>query len=289
MNLIDAFLEVQRSLKSPHTLVAYRLDLIAWETFLNSTPLASATSRHVIEYRHQLADNGKKPATINRALASLKSFYAWTTDNGYTSSNITASVKMKRATVDNTTLKWLTPQQTETLILTLDARQRPADIRDKAILYCMLYAGLRVSEVCALQVDDVTLKRGESSILVRFGKGDKSRTVPANDKLTLALRVWLAERNLYKLSANSTNLFVSERLGHLTRSGIDAMASERYRAAGIDGHSSHSLRHTFAKRLAERGVRLEEIAKLCGHTSIQTTMIYVTPSATELRRAVQML
>lgn len=289
MNLIDAFLGTHRADKSLHTLAAYRLDLNAWETFLGDTPLTDATPHHVIEYRHYLAAAGRKPATINRALASLKSFYAWTTEHRCTAANIAANVKMKHATVDNTTLKWLTSQQTETLLLTLDARQRPADIRDKAIMYVMLYAGLRVSEVCALHLDDVTLKRGESCMLVRSGKGDKSRTVPVNDKLSAAIRAWLTVRDLYKPAANSTNLFVSERLGHLTRSGIDALTSFRYRSAGIDGHSSHSLRHTFAKRLAERGVRLEEIAKLCGHSSIQTTMMYVTPSATELRRAVQML
>lgn len=244
----------------------------------------------VLDYRHHLSKS-MKPSSVNRALAAIRSYYDWLVAEGITTTN--PARKVKAARIDHasqTKVKWLTPIETERLLLALysetDERKR---IRDEAIISIMLYAGLRVSEVCDLNMEDVNLSRGQGVITIREGKGGLWRTVPINEKLRKVLVTWANVREKYKYAKDSPNVFISRRAGFITRFAIDAEVKKYMARVGIENHSCHSLRHTFAKRLAENGIRLEEIAKLCGHASIQTTMIYTTPGAEELREAVNRL
>lgn len=147
----------------------------------------------------------------------------------------------------------------------------------------------KVSEVTDLAVEDVNLSRGQGVITVKEGKGDLWRSVPISEKLRKALVAWLESRAKYDFASGSPYMFVSRKAAKISRFTLDQIVKKYMEAVGITEHSCHSLRHTFAKRLAESNVRLEEIAKLCGHASIQTTMIYTTPGAQELRDAVNRL
>ncbi len=294
MNLIDHFLESQKE-KQPNTLISYRLDLIAWENYLSDRHISitNATINNIVEYRHWMTTDKEKPvkpSTVNRSIVVLKQFYDWANRNGHVTSNIASNFKIKRSTVNNTEVKWLTPQESEVLQYSLESLNNPSGIRDRTVIYLMLFAGLRVSEVSNLRIVDIFgSNKKNQSIYVKAGKGDKDRTVPINDKLYGAIKEWITVRSRYKTADSSEYLFVSERASQLTRQGIDALVRYRFKMTNIHGHSSHSLRHTFAKSLANQNIRLQEIAKLCGHSDIRTTMIYVEPSAEELRKAVNML
>jgi integrase/recombinase XerC len=228
---------------------------------------------------------------VNRALNTVRSYYEWLIGEGKASMNPARKVKQARTDhVNQMDVKWLSPVEVERLYLAVsgvkDARKR---IRDEAIISLMLLAGLRVSEVTNLEVADVNLSRGQGVINVREGKGKLWRTVPVSDKLRKTLAAWLDVRMQYQFATGSPFLFVSRKAGQISRFTLDQTVTKYMEQVGIMEHSCHSLRHTFAKRLAESNVRLEEIAKLCGHASIQTTMFYTQPGAAELRDAVNKL
>jgi len=155
------------------------------------------------------------------------------------------------------------------------ARANP--LRDWAILHVALDTGLRVSEICALQMRDVILDGGHSALIVRDGKGGKKRGV----KLGSALRQHLAEFVTWKNESGeslspSAPLFVSSRDGALTRTAVYRIFRTAADAVGIPRRFSiHSCRHTYASMLYRASsFNLRLVQKQLGHRSIQTTQIY---------------
>ena len=154
---------------------------------------------------------------------------------------------------------------------------RSHSMRDWAILHVALDAGLRVSEICSLQLRDVILDRAHASLIVRDGKGHKKRGV----RMGMALRDHLVQFIEYKESMSESvsgraPLFVSARGGPLTRSAVYRIFRKNADAVGIPSRFSiHSCRHTYASmlyRASEFNLRL--VQKQLGHRSIQTTQIY---------------
>jgi integrase/recombinase XerC len=277
---------------SDNTQEAYTYELARFFEFAGDKEPQEIDAMSVLDFRHQLSDNLKlKPASVNRALNTVRSYYEWLISEGKVNANPARKVKQARTDHANQMdVKWLSLVETERLYLAVsgekDARKR---LRDEAIISLMLLAGLRVSEVTDLEVADVNLAKGQGVITVREGKGDLWRSVPISDKLRKALVAWMESRGEYKFAHGSPYMFVSRKAARISRFTLDQIITKYMEQVGITEHSCHSLRHTFAKRLAESNVRLEEIAKLCGHASIQTTMIYTTPGAQELRDAVNRL
>ena len=168
-------------------------------------------------------------------------------------------------------------------------------IRDKAIAFLMLYAGLRVEEVERLDMDAITIRPRTGSVLIRKGKGFKEREVPLPKPARDALDAWLKERE--GLVITHDTLFVNTRrppLNPLSKRSMQAMISEAGQRAGLDRLdppvklTPHVLRHTAAFMLRQAGVGLEIRAKFLGH-SIQTAMRYGSPKADELQAAARAL
>lgn len=156
-----------------------------------------------------------------------------------------------------------------------DGRTHP--VRDWAILHVALDTGLRVSEICALQLRDVILDGGHPALIVRDGKGGKKRGV----KLGSALREHLAEFIAWKAASGEAlvpgaPLFVSSRGGTLTRTAVYRVFRASADAVGIPSRFSiHSCRHTYASMLYRASsFNLRLVQKQLGHRSIQTTQIY---------------
>jgi site-specific recombinase XerD len=168
-------------------------------------------------------------------------------------------------------------------------------IRDKAIAYLMLYAGLRVEEVERLDLEAVTVRTHTGSVLIRKGKGFRERTVPLPKPALEPLKPWLIERE--KLEISHDALFVNTRrppYKPLSKRSMQAMISEAGQRAGLDRRdppvklTPHVLRHTAAFMLRQVGVSVEIRAKFLGH-SIQTAMRYGSPKADELQAAARAL
>ena len=156
--------------------------------------------------------------------------------------------------------------------------------RDLTLTLLLLHAGLRVAEVCALTLDDLTLTERKGAIKVQQGKGMKQRNVPLNATALRALQAWLKVRP----EADHRRVFTGSGGEPLQARGVQHRLAELGRLAKV-AVTPHTLRHTFAKNLVDAGVTLEKVAALLGHSSLNTTRVYTTPSALDLEKAVALV
>ncbi len=225
----------------------------------------------------------QKAATINRALSSLSIFFAWAIGIGDVSNNPVSGVKYLKQ--EKTAPKWLDKYDQSALLRAVMDRKKPS-LRDFAIIMLLIHVGLRVSEACRLDLDDVALLERSGSAQV-LGKGNKYRDVPLNITARKALKDWLDKRG------NSPGpLFTSQKKGgRLTPKGIQLLITRYAYAAHIMGDGArvtpHTLRHTFCKTLIDRDVSIDQVAALAGHGNINTTARYTKPSQKDLQRAVE--
>ena len=161
-----------------------------------------------------------------------------------------------------------------------------APVRDALIIEFALGTGLRVSEMANLNVEDLYLKRGQSSIHVKNGKGGKDRVVDIGLNLKKRIREFLDYRTM-----DSSYLFPSERGKKITRSGIQQVFKKWARKAGIPAHYSiHSLRHTYATNLYKAsGYNLRLVQKQLGHSSPTVTQVYADVIDSDVEEALRNL
>jgi len=154
----------------------------------------------------------------------------------------------------------------------------------------MLYAGLRIGEVCALNLGDIQLSERKGAATVRRGKGRKQRDAPLNKDVRLALTEWLAQRQawLQELGVQSQALFVGQMGGRLGARAVQHRLKAYGKQAQVEV-TPHILRHTCAKRLLEAGVSEFEVAAILGHKSLETTRRYGKPGKHDLQHAVEKL
>ena len=264
--------------RSPHTLAAYREDLHAFAAWYRGEyqadpDLAELGSAELRAWKTHLADAGKATATVNRRLACLRSLSKWGQSRGLAPAPVPRSIRE-----DEKPPRWLSKKEQHHLLRTVE---RTKDARSIAAVKVLLHAGLRIDELARLEWSDVTITDRKGSLYVRHGKGKKRRTVPLNVEAREAIHA-------LEPVALAGPLFQGQR-GPMTRKGVQKLIDKVRVLTGIEGFSAHVLRHTFCKRLAEAGVRLEEIATLAGHESLDTTRRYVTPGQEELAAAVDRL
>lgn len=289
--LIDEFLShaaYERGL-SENTLAAYRRDLVTWASFCAGLgiDLRAAAPGDVTTYVERLRSGGPpaaqplSPSSVARMLVSLRAFYRYAVAEGLVPADPTARVA--------------TPKQTRSLpkAIRLDEVERllaaPADDllgrRDRAMLETLYGAGLRISELVALDVDDADLDEG--TIVVRSGKGNKDRRVPAGRPARAALDAYLT-RSRSELVGRARvavpALFLNARGGRLSRQGCWKILKHHARAAGLaEIVSPHTLRHSFATHMLDRGADIRVVQELLGHANITTTQVYTLVSDTRLR------
>ena len=189
--------------------------------------------------------------------------------------------------------KFLTPEETKQLRKTCQegatiakTKGIQAPVRDALIIELALGSGLRVSEMANLKVEDLYLKRGQSSIHVKDGKGGKDRVVDIGANLKKHIAEFLDYRAI-----NSPYLFPSERGERMTRSGIQQVFKKWAKRARISAHYSiHSLRHTYATNLYKAsGYNLRLVQKQLGHSSPTVTQVYADVMDTDVEEALRNL
>lgn len=275
--------------RSPVTVRGYLADLRAFAAWFEQTNgrslrVEEVTPTDVREYRGWLqAVKRASAATVRRHLMALRQYCRWGISAGRIERDPTARTKLPRK--ENLSPGWLTKQEQYRLLREAERAVGAADtptrrrlaVRDWALAVFLLHTGLRIAEVCALTLGDVQIGERSGWVAVRSGKGSKSRRVPLNAEVRRALNAWLEERK-----AGEGSVF------ELTPSGAYRRLAEMGRRAGVEVHP-HTLRHTLAKNLVDAGVGLHEVAALLGHSSLNTTRVYVTPGERDLERAIRML
>jgi integrase/recombinase XerD len=280
-----AYLELERGL-SRNTLEAYRSDLQQYGQFLERVrvdPLAVTTS-DLAAFVSELAAGreGKSavaPATLQRKIACLRSFYRHLRRDQILDRDPTADLRSPRSRARLPQV--LSRDEVNSLLAQPRGRGRAA-LRDRALLETMYACGLRASEAIGLELANLDLDAG---VLRTEGKGSKERLVPIGRKAIETLRDYLMEGRPQLVGLRDEPLvFVNLRGTGLSRQGLYKIVQRHARGAGLEHRMSpHTLRHTFATHLLAGGCDLRSLQEMLGHADIGTTQIYTHLSADRLR------
>jgi len=276
-------LKVERGL-SPNTISAYESDLNKFIAFLESKKVFNLDSIDldlVSQYIKSLSNTlNMKPASIARHFAVIKGLAHFAQREGFVSHNFVQGIQIPKLALKLP--KALTVKQMEAILgsVTIDT---PSGLRDIAILELMYASGARISEVVALNLDDIDLT---DRIVKLSGKGNKQRIVPLGEFAIKAINKYLVGARpvlVGKSSADPAALFRNVHGGRLTRQGIWNILNRVALQAKIKGVSPHTIRHSFATHLLEGGADIRVVQELLGHSSVSTTQIYTKVTIDGLR------
>lgn len=262
---------------STQTVKSYREDLTQALTFvrdlLKKTTVeprdwSTRTLRTFIAWLHE---QGYAKTTIARRLAAVRSFGKFLCRQGVIVSNPAEALRGPRQ--DRKLPHFLTLADIEKLLATPQTGD-PFGRRDRAILEVLYSAGLRVSELCGLDIPDLDL--GDGVAIVR-GKGKKERLALLGDPATAALRAWLADRETLPAVRKKPTpaVFLNQAGTRLSTRSVGRLLEKYLAIAGLDPRTSpHTLRHSFATHLLDAGADIRGVQELLGHKSLATTQVY---------------
>ena len=286
-----AYLELERGL-SRNTLEAYGSDLAQYGEFLDRQGIEPLTvsTRQLAQFVSELAEGRPagpdsperkpaKPATLQRKIACLRSFYRHLRREQLLDGDPTAELRAPRT---RERLPKVLSRDEVNRLLSQPAGTTAAALRDRALLETMYACGLRASEAIGLEIAHIDLEAG---ILVAYGKGSKERIVPVGSAALRALAVYLQRARPQLVgNADENHVFVNLRGGALSRQGLYKIVQGHARSAGLDARMSpHTLRHTFATHLLAGGCDLRSLQEMLGHADIGTTQVYTHLSRERLR------
>jgi site-specific recombinase XerD len=276
---INDFLDYHRSIDTAHrSILSYQSDLRKFKRWSPDTSIESIGPLDIAEFKRYLQKKGQKPNTINRALVTLTLFFDWAVEKGLVESNPASNVKYVKEV--KTAPKSLSRREQLSFMRAVNQGRK---IRDIAIATLLLHTGVRVTEMCMLDIKDIIIKERSGSVTV-LGKGNKERTVPLNATIRNALREWLIVRGY-----EPGPLFYSQKGGRISPRSVERLVKKYAYHARLDGVTPHILRHTFCKSLIDAGVSIDRVAVLAGHESLDTTARYTRPTQMDLQKAVEKL
>jgi integrase/recombinase XerD len=272
---------------SANTLDAYGRDLERFCRFLGSQG-AGVDGGRVVDpelirrYLDHLQRAKLGARSVARHLTTVRNFYTFLLREGRIEADPTAHLRPPKRwqKIPN----FLNLEQIEKIIGMPDG-SRPPGLRDRAMLELLYATGLRVTELCRLNLADLNL---ESGVIRTMGKGGKQRLVPAGKAALAAVEGWLRTgRGQLLKGRGSRYVFVTARGGCLTRQAFWVLLRRYARQAGLFGHvTPHVIRHSFATHLLEGGADLRSVQMMLGHADISTTQIYTHVMRSRLRQTV---
>ena len=257
---------------SDNTLQSYRRDLTQFKEYLDSNDkkYKKMQEKDIQEYLEYLEAQGKKPSTILRTIASIRSFYQYELKNGMVSGDPTEKVKSPK--VEKKAPCILTSKEVELLLeqpQCIDLK----GIRDKAMLEFAYATGMRVTEIISLNVEDVNIE--QEAVICR--SRNKTRTIPLGKIALNAVKDYMDRaRGILVKSDKEKALFVNLNGKRLTRQGFWKIIKFYQEQAQIDKDiTPHTLRHSFATHLLQNGADLKAIQTMLGHSDISSTQVYM--------------
>ena len=263
---------------SPHTLSAYRRDLVDFLAFLGAErTLVAATPDDVIAYLGVLRTRGLRASSVARRLSSLRGFFRHLAREGQRADDPTELVERPRTS--RPLPKTLSRDAASTLVEAPDV-ESVRGLRDRTLLEVLYATGMRASECLGLRLEDVNLTAG---YVVCTGKGRKQRLVPLGAEAIVWIKAYLERARPQHVSRHDGGrLFVNPRGRALSRQTLWTIVRAAAARGGVAKRvSPHVLRHSFASHLLEGGADLRAVQAMLGHADIATTQIYThLPSAT---------
>ena len=268
---------------SPHTLRAYSRDLDELLVHLAERDIddpREVTPRILRHHLMRLDERGLSRGTVERKLSAARSFFKYLVRRGVLEAH--PAIGLRPARRARALPKALAEDEVGALLGAPDV-STPAGRRDRALLECMYSAGTRAAETVGLDRGDLDLRRGVARVR---GKGKKERLAPLGSHAVEALREYLAdpERPRPRAAAGKA-VFLNRRGGRLTTRSLGRIVERTVLAAGVKrGATPHTLRHSFATHLLDRGADLKAVQELLGHEHLVTTQIYTHVSVERLRK-----
>jgi len=268
---------------APRTVDAYRRDLRGFAAWAEEQGVADPTGvdRQLLRrYVAHLAAHRYARRSIARKASTLRRYFRWSERTGVVGADPTLGLSAPRA--DGRLPRVLRQDELNVLLdappVTVADDTPAVRARDDAVLEILYGSGLRVGELCSLDLPDLDLDRGRATV---WGKGGKQRVVPLGEASVAALRRWLASGREVLLTADSpaSALFVNRRGRRLTPRDVRRLLDRR---APAPTHP-HALRHTFATHLLDGGADLRAVQELLGHADLATTQRYTHVSRERLR------
>ena len=271
LNLFFGFLENEKKV-SVNTLQSYKRDLKQFEKYLETSEekYKELTDEGIKDYIKYMQEEGKKPSTISRGLASIRSFYQYEAKNKVVEKDPTEGIQSPK--IEKRVPSVLTSNEVA-LLLDQPKNVNLKGTRDKAMLEFAYATGMRVTEIISLNVDDINLETGYA--ICRNGK--KERTVPIGNMSLKALKDYMVNaRNTMLKDENEKALFVNVNGDRLTRQGFWKIIKYYKEQAHIEKDiTPHVLRHSFATHLLQNGADLKSIQTMLGHSDILSTQVYM--------------
>ena len=267
---IDSFLshlEVVRHL-SPHTISSYRRDLDSFFTFLKekNDSWEEVQDHQVRGFVAQERRRGLSARSIQRALSSIRSFFNYLLDEEVVETNPAANISSPKSTQ-------LLPKALDTDLVKrlLDFKpQGDIEIRDKAMVELLYSSGLRLSELCSLNMDSISVRERSCRVV---GKGNKTRDLPVGEKAIQSLRDWLLVRKNISRDSNKA-LFLNKNGKRISNRSVQLRLERLSKKRGLPMVNPHMLRHSFASHILESSGDLRAVQEMLGHSDIGTTQIY---------------
>jgi integrase/recombinase XerD len=269
---------------SDNTRVAYLADLDRFSEWLDDRQLSfdKVTIETLQQFVAELYDLGISPRTQARIISGLKSFYRFLALERIVEENPTLLLDAPR--VGKHLPEVLTVDEIDRMIFMVDMTKAEGQ-RNRAIIETLYGCGLRVSELCNLEISRVNLDEGYLTVI---GKGNKERMVPMSETSIEEIRLYLVERENLNIKPGEENILFLNRRGHrLTRVMVFYIVRNLAELADVRKTiSPHTLRHSFATHLLEGGANLRSIQQMLGHENISTTEIYLHMDNTRLREEI---
>ena len=265
-------LRVERNV-STHTMDAYKRDINQYLLYLGDLDiknLSDVKSTHIRDYIRVLSDGGMAPASISRIISSIRTYYRFLSSENILDENpvlLINNPKLPKKLPDVLSEKEIS--------LIINAIQESSQFyqRDKAIIELLYSCGIRVTELCNLEMSNLFI---DEDLIRVMGKGNKERLLPLGIRSKKYLDDYIKHsRNSHIKKSGSSFVFVSRNGNQLTRAMINIILNKWTQISGLKKSvSPHKLRHSFATHLLEGGADLRFVQALLGHSDISTTQIY---------------
>ena len=271
MNDYETYLTAVKNASS-NTVSSYMRDIRQFAEWFGrevGLSVTDASQQNISDYLTYLEQEGKSSSTVSRSLASLKNFYIYLVSSGRMDTTPVSEIHVERA--QKKAPEILTCQEIE-LLLSQPVCSDAKGYRDKAMLEVLYATGMRVTELIDLDVADVNLDAG----LVRCTSEKKTRTIPLYPEALHALSAYLRDvRDTMIDSPEETALFVNLGGSRMSRQGFWKILKHYQQTANIQKDiTPHTLRHSFAVHLLEKGADISSVQELMGHSDISSTQVY---------------
>jgi len=261
------YLKVERN-ASDHTIINYTIDLGVFKIFLGERSIETIDHLALRRFLAELRAKNYAKRTIARKLASLRSLFRFLFREGYIKKNPITAISTPK--LDRKLPVFLDVVKIERLLQS-PSESDEAGVRDRALLETLYSTGIRVSELVGLDIDDVDIISGVVKVL---GKGSKERVVPIGEPALNAIRKYLDTRAGSRVKDKDA-VFLNNHGRRLTDRSVRRVIDKHIRACSMtEKISPHSLRHSFATHLLDRGADLRSVQELLGHANLSTTQIY---------------